>query len=69
MKDKGLFLFLLHIANRNESIIGDYLNTLEEDIFSPYLQFGDDEVDILKNINEDYAILLNSKREQIKVIY
>ena len=69
MKEKAMFLFMLHIANRNESILGDYLNTLEEDIFSPYLQFGDDEVDILKNINEEYASLLNSKREQMKVSY
>lgn len=67
MKEKAILLLWLHIAQRNDSLIGEYISTFSEDVFSPYLQFGDDEVDILKNINEDYALLLNSKRNQIKV--
>ena len=67
MKAKALQLFWLHTAQRNDSILGDYLNTLEEDVFSPYLQFKDEEVDILKTINEDYAHTLNMKRNYVKV--
>ena len=68
MKDRAILLFWMHIAQRNDSIIGDYLNTLDEEIFSPYLQFGDDELDILKNLNEDYSNFLNTKRNHMKVI-
>ena len=68
MKAKTIQLFWLHIANRNDSILGDYLNTLDENMFSPYLQFTDEEVDILKTIHEEYAHAINTKRNQIRVI-
>ena len=68
MKEKTIQLFWLHIANRNDSILGDYLNTLDENTFSPYLQFTDEEVDILKTLHEEYAHTINTKRNQIRVI-
>jgi len=67
MKAKAIQLFWFHVAQRNDSKFGDYLNTLEEEVFSPYLQFKDEEVDILKNIHEDYAHTLNMKRNYVKV--
>lgn len=67
MKGKTILLLWLHIALRNDSMLGEYINTFEENIFSPYLQFTDDEIDILKNINEDYAELINTKRNEVKV--
>lgn len=68
MKIKALQVLWLHIAQRNDSIFGDYLSTLDEDVFSPYLQFNDDELEILKSINEEYAIVITTKRNQIKVL-
>lgn len=67
MRDKATFLFWLHVANRNDSMLEDYLNTLDDDVFSPYLQFTDDEVDILKKINNQFSQFLNDRRRQTKV--
>lgn len=67
MKSKTILLLWMHIAQRNDSMLGEYISTFEENVFSPYLQFSDEEIDILKNINENYAEMINTKRNDVKV--
>ena len=62
-----MVLIMMHVANRNDSKLADYFNSLDEDVFSPYLQFGDDELNILKDLNEEYLEVLNRKRDMIRV--
>lgn len=67
MKSKTILLLWMHIAQRNDSMLGEYISTFEENCFSPYLQFSDEEIDILKNINENYAEMINAKRNDVNV--
>lgn len=54
---------MLHLSNKNDSKLADYFQTLDENIFSPFLQFGDSEIHILKELKPEYAEKINRERD------
>lgn len=58
---------MLHLANKDDSKLADYFKTLDEDIFSPFLQFGDNELHILKELKSEYAEKLKRERDILSV--